>query len=585
MKSIFVTLVVCFLVPLAARAELSLPHFFSDHMVLQREADAAIWGVADAGAEVSVSFHGETVSAKAGEDGKWEVKVPTGEANATGAELTVSSGEEKVVIEDVLVGEVWFASGQSNMYFTMDRVPAYEELIAESNYPGLRMFNAPLVTAVEPQGDIEGEWTAATPDTVPGYSAVAFFFARKLYLELGIPVGVIKSAWGGKPVETFTSREALKTLDGTRKLVEATVAADEAYDQAKAEELYETRLAQWTDGLKAYQAKPKETRGRYARKPQPPKRPLNTEGQPGVLFNSMINPFTGYTMRGAIWYQGEGNAKPGAVPYDQTLPLMINDWRTRWDDEFSFYFVQLANFREPSTEPGNDDPWPLLQDRMRLVLDTTPKTGMAIINDIGEAEDIHPKNKKDVGERLALWALAKDYGQDELTYSGPLFASSEKVDGAIKVSFKQVGDGLKVRDGGDLKRFEIAGADKVWRWADAKIDGKDSVLVSSSEVASPVAVRYAWASNPEGSNLINSEGLPASVFRTDDWDDVEPKDVLALRDLSEKRRLLAVEIKALKAERDKLEKTDPKWREISADFQAKLKVFKEMTERLKKLQK
>ena len=202
-------------------AELRVPHFFSDHMILQRERAAAIWGRADAGAEVSVSFKGRSASAKAGADGKWRAQIETGAADAAGAVLTISAGADKLEIKDVLVGEVWFASGQSNMFYTMNRSPEYAGLIAESNHPALRMFNAPLVTAAEDQDDIEGSWKAATPETVADYSAVAFFFARKLHLELGIPVGVIKSAWGGKPVETFTSREALNTLPGTKALVEA----------------------------------------------------------------------------------------------------------------------------------------------------------------------------------------------------------------------------------------------------------------------------------------------------------------------------------------------------------------------------
>ncbi len=263
--------------------------------------------------------------------------------------------------------------------------------------------------------------------------------------------------------------------------------------------------------------KPAADRKKLANRPSPPKRPLDTEGQPGVLFNSMILPFVGYTMRGAIWYQGEANAKPGAVPYDQTLPLMIRDWRQRWDDEFSFYFVQLASYRKHR-------PLQVLltlgssAKRMRLILQTTPKTGMAIINDVGDANDIHPKNKKDPGERLARWALAKDYGRD-IVYSGPLFQSSKIQDNAIRVTFDHSGSGLKSRDGAALKRFEVAGKDRIWHWADAKIDGKDSVLVSSPDVEQPVAVRYAWASNPEGANLVNSEGLPTSIFQFASWDE------------------------------------------------------------------
>lgn len=554
-------------------AELSVPHFFSDHMVLQRERAAAVWGKADAGTEVSVSFKGKSASAKAAADGKWKVQIETGAADAAGAVLTISAGKDKIEIQDVLVGEVWFASGQSNMFYTVGRSPEYAGLVAESKHPALRMFNAPLVTAADNQEDIEGTWAASTPETVPNFSAVAFFFARKLHLELGVPVGVIKSAWGGKPVETFTSREALNTLPGTKALVDATMKAEAEYDQAKAQAAYEANLAKWKETMAAAKGKSADQRKRLPKKPDAPKRPLLTEGKPGVLYAAMIHPFVGYTMRGAIWYQGEGNAKPGAVPYDQTLPLMIGDWRKRWGDEFSFYYMQLANFHAPSTAPGTPDPWALCQDRMRLVLGTTPKTGMAIINDVGEANDIHPKNKKDPGERLARWALAKDYGKD-IVYSGPLFKSSVTNDATIRVSFDQSGTGLKSRDGGPLKRFEVAGADKVWHWAEAKIDGTDSVIVSSPEVKAPVAVRYAWAANPEGANLVNSEGLPASIFRTDDWDDVETKEDTAAPNAFQARRAMSAEIKELAAQRAKLDRKSPEYRELNKKIQDLLAKYK-----------
>ncbi|MCO8125204.1 sialate O-acetylesterase [Stieleria sp. TO1_6] len=513
------TLALGLVCPAVLPAALSVPHFFSDHMVLQRDREVALWGSATPGAEVRLQFKGQSRTVKAGSDGRWRLHIASGPASAEGGELVITSGSDRLTIKDVLVGEVWFASGQSNMVFTMNRVPAYADVIAQANFPEIRMFNAPTVTAVEPQDDIGGQWTLCSPDTAPGYSAVAFFFARKLHQELGVPIGVIKSAWGGKPVETFTSREALERLPATAALVKASVAADKAYDPDKADQAFQKRLQQWKTAVDQRSAKPAGQRGRAPRKPAAPKRPLDTEGKPGVLFNSMIHPFVGYAIRGAIWYQGEANAKPGAVPYDKTLPLMIRDWRQRWGNDFSFYYVQLANFRAPSTKPGAADPWALLQDRMRLVLSTTPKTGMAIINDVGEANDIHPKNKQDPGERLARWALAKDYGRLGI-YSGPLYQSSGITDGAIRVRFDQAGEGLKSRDGEPLKRFEIAGNDRVWHWAEAKVDGVDHVLVSSPDVPNPLAVRYAWASNPEGANLVNSEGLPASIFRTDAWDDV-----------------------------------------------------------------
>ena len=575
------SLALLMLIPGTMRAELSVPHFFSDHMVLQRERNAAIWGKASPDTEVKIEFKGKTAQAKTAADGKWRAAIETGAADSKGAILSISSGSDKIEINDVLVGEVWFASGQSNMFYTMNRSPEYAVLVSKSDHPALRMFNAPLVTAADNQYDIKGAWEASTPQTAASFSAVAFFFARKLHLELGIPIGVIKSAWGGKPVETFTSREALNTLPGTKSLVDAMLKDETSFDQAKSEAAYEKKMSDWKALISASRGKSIEDRKRLPKKPDVPKRPLLTEGRPGVLFAAMIHPFAGYTMRGAIWYQGEGNAKPGAVPYDQTLPLMINDWRKRWNDEFSFYFVQLASYRTPSTAAGTPDPWALCQDRMRLVLQTTPKTGMAIINDVGEADDIHPKNKKDPGERLARWALAKDYGK-ELVISGPLYKTSKVQAGTIRVEFDHVGTGLKTRDGGPLKRFEIAGNDKVWKWADARVDGPSAVIVSSAEVNTPVAVRYAWASNPEGANLVNSEGLPASVFRTDDWDDVEVKvDVSAARMLEE-RRALAAQIKAVSAERSKLDRKSPEYRELTQKLQAMLKHFKDTAPKTKK---
>ncbi len=567
MKALTLLIFALFSLTVSTWADLSLPHFFSDHMVLQRERSVAIWGNAAPNAEITLSFKKKSATAKADSQGRWRAALETGAADATGATLMVTSGGQSVSINDVLVGEVWLASGQSNMFFPMDRVPAYAELMSKANHPGLRMFGAPLVTAVEPQSDIAGEWTLCSPQTVPSYSAVAFFFALKLHQELGVPVGVIKTAWGGKPVETFTSREALNTLPGTKALVDATLKADASYEQAKAQAQFEARLKAWEESMAAERKKPAAERKNLGKKPTAPKRPLDTEGQPGVLFNSMINPFVGYTMRGAIWYQGEGNAKAGAVPYDQTLPLMIRDWRQRWGDEFSFYFVQLANYRAPSIEPGTPDPWALLQDRMRLMLATTPKTGMAVINDVGEEKDIHPKDKRTPGERLARWALSKDYGR-ELVISGPLYQSSEVQGAAMRVTFNHVGTGLKARDGAALKRFEIAGADRVWHWAEAKIDSANSVLVSSADVKQPAAVRYAWASNPTGANLINSDDLPASVFRTDDWSDVEAPSTI------DTRRAQAAEIQELNAKIAKMDRNSDEAKALRKKAQEMMTKFK-----------
>lgn len=510
------------LLNLELEAALSLPQFFSDHMVLQRDRAAAVWGQADPNASVSITFKGNSASATADDKGFWRASINTGKADVQGAELVISSGAEQKKITDVLVGEVWLASGQSNMAYTCKSMQGAGagQLITKTDIPGVRMFLAPAVTAPGPQRDIQGAWSVCSEQTLPQFSAVAFFFAQKLHEELQVPIGILKTAWGGKPVETFTSAEALNTLPATKELVDAMLHSETSYNPDAAQKAYDTAVAKWKAATNAQKNQPEAERKKLPKKPDAPKRPIEKEGNPGTLFNSMIHPFVGYSLRGAIWYQGEANAHPGKVPYDQTLPLMIGDWRKRWEHEFPFYFVQLANFKAPSTAAGTPDGWALLQDRMRLVLTSTPKTGMAIINDVGEADNIHPKDKKTPGERLALWALAKDYGRD-LVYSGPLY-KGYKVEGeAIRVDFEQAGKGLKSRDGGPLKRFEIAGDDHIWRWAEARIDGNASVLVSCAEVKQPVAVRYAWASNPAGANLVNSEGLPTSVFRTDNWNDVE----------------------------------------------------------------
>lgn len=533
MKSVFgtspaVLVAVAVLSWSTVRAELAVPHFFSDHMVLQRDRAVAIWGTADAGSTVRVAFKGRHAESKADASGRWKAAIESGPADSRPATLTIACGEETLTIDDVLVGEVWFASGQSNMVFRMKVAVGAGEFMAAADFPSVRFFDAPNVTAAEPQRDIDGQWAVCTPQSIADWSAVASFFAVRLHRELGVPVGVIESSWGGKPVEAFTSREALCTLPATKPLVDGLVAAEAAYDEAAARDAYERALQRWQADVDATGAKGIRGNPRRGR-PERPKRPLLTERNPGVIFDAMIHPFVGYTIRGAIWYQGEGNAKYGAVPYDQTLRLLIDDWRARWGDEFSFYFVQLANYRAASTEPGTPDAWPLLQDRMRRVLLTTPKTGMAVINDVGDEKDIHPKDKRTPGERLARWALAKDYGR-EIIWSGPLYSSHEEsvggsltADGSrVTIAFDHAGDGLKSRDGGPLRRFEIAGEDRKWHWADAKITGRNTVSVGSPDVPRPVAVRYAWASNPTGANLVNSEGLPASVFRTDDWADAEP---------------------------------------------------------------
>ncbi|MFK7768836.1 MAG: sialate O-acetylesterase [Mariniblastus sp.] len=502
----------------AEAAGLKLPSFFSDNMVLQRDQPIAIWGWAEPRTEVSVRFHSATAITTTDDKGKWQLELSKLPARSEGASLVVTNGSRTIEIKNVLVGEVWFASGQSNMAWELKKAKNAEVEIANSNIPGVRMFLAKNTSAMEPQTDIVGKWNVSSPESSGEFSAVAYYFAKRIHKETGVPVGIIKSCWGGKRSECYTSREAmLSNTHGKTMLAKLDKIAD-SFDAEMVKTRNETNLAKWQVKAKAIRAHNKANpaeQKKIPRRPRQIKHPFMTEGNPTVLYNGMIHPFVGYTMKGAIWYQGEANAKPGlAVIYQEMFSLMIKDWRTRWDSNFPFYFVQLANFKKATVEPGAKSDWAIAQNQQRLTLELEG-TGMATINDVGAANDIHPKDKETVGNRLALWALANQYGK-KVVVSGPLFKSHTIADGKVTIEFDHVGGGLKTRDGKSLQRFEVAGADRKWHWATATIKD-NTVVVNCPDVPSPVAVRYAWAANPEGANLINEEGLPASLFRTDDW--------------------------------------------------------------------
>lgn len=493
-----------------------LPRMFSDHGVLQRGEVVPVWGWGEAGESVTVKFGGEEVMVNADKDGAWWVELGKLEANATGRTMTVTGGKSGTVeVKDLLVGEVWMASGQSNMQWSLKGTEGAEEAIAAAKHPAVRMFLTDLTTAVSPQRKVGGSWLVTTPENAPGFSAVGYYFGRKLHQELGVPVGIIRTAWGGKPSEAFTSRETLSSKPEGKALVDRLDEERRKYDETVAMAKYEVDLKKWEDRVAKVkeQNKTAKEKKRLPRRPGKPIDPGLNPSRACSIYNAMIQPWVGYAMKGSIWYQGESNASR-AKEYETIFPLMIVDWRKQWKSELSFYFVQLANFRKASNEPGVPDNWAELQNAQLLTL-SLPKTGMAVINDIGDEKDIHPRNKLDVGLRLARWALAKDYGKKDIVICGPLYKGSKVEGGSVRIEFDHA-KGLKARDGGALKRFEIAGADKKWHWGVAKIDG-ESVVVSSPDVAKPVAVRYAWASNPEGANLVNGEGLPASLFRTDDW--------------------------------------------------------------------
>jgi sialate O-acetylesterase len=508
MKRVYIALL---LTVFPALAELTLPNLFSDGMVLQRNTTAPIWGWTEPNAPVKLSFAGEDHGTRADQNGDWKIVLKSLKGNAKGSQLVVEAAGSKRVIKDVLVGEVWLASGQSNMEWRVSGSANAKEEVAKANDPLLRVFVSANVAENRPQKNWQGNWKATQSQDTGSFTAVGYYFAKKLREELGVPVGVIECAWGGKPVQAFTSEEALGELPAGKKLLEMKAKALAGYDSKKVDEnfkkqvkAYKEKLAQWKNDKK----------GRKPRGPRKVSDPGKNPSMPSTIYNGMIAPIVGYGNRGAIWYQGEANANGGtARSYEELLGCMVGDWRQRWGHDLSFYWVQLANFREPTTEAGTESDWVVVQDEMRRALKSIPKSGMAVINDIGDARDIHPKNKHDVGERLARWALVQDYGKKDVVISGPLYSGMEKRGGKIVVSFDHA-SGLEARDGKALKRFEIAGPDGKWQWAQAKIDG-DKILIWHDAIKNPTKARYAWASNPLGANLVNGEGLPASCFTTE----------------------------------------------------------------------
>ena len=437
-----------FLCTLPAAAELKLPAIFSDHMVLQRDIPVPVWGWSNPGDTVTVTFAGQSKTAKAVKDGTWRITLDALKTSTKAQTLAVQSkmGKGELEITDVLVGEVWLCSGQSNMAMSVSRAVNAKAETAASKLPLIRhikVAGAGGKGKKAPKGagkDIKGAWAVCSPQTAGGFSATAFFFGREIHKELKVPVGLINSSVGGTPIEY------------------------------------------WTGPTKA-----------------------------GKLYQAMIAPLVPYAIRGAIWYQGERNAKSNASAYAVSLPGLIRGWRKVWGQgEFPFYYVQLPNYKTPQSKPVEDDGWVLVQEAMLKTL-AVPNTGMAVTIDVGDAKNIHPTNKQAVGKRLALWALAKTYEKD-IICCGPICKSAAHKGSSIVITFDHVGGGL-VAKGGTLRGFAIAGSDKKFIWADAKIVN-DTVVVSSPKIKTPAAVRYAWAPNPT-CNLYNKAGLPASPFRTD----------------------------------------------------------------------
>ncbi|MBB4034351.1 sialate O-acetylesterase [Dysgonomonas hofstadii] len=646
-KILKIVFAICFvsLITYDLHAEVKLPSIFSDNMVIQQNKPINIWGWADKNESVEVRFMNQTKKVKADKLGKWSLIL---DAVSYGGPyiLEVKGKSNKIVLNNILVGEVWLCSGQSNMEWTVDRVNNTEREIENANCPQIRSFNVVKAVSMKPEEELKGEWQECTPSTVPYFSAVAYFFARKLNQEMNIPIGIINSSWGGTDIETWISKEPFGKLDDKfKRRYEAFEITDfdkfikendinkKAYlnamnnDPGIAQEwynpvydasswkkmqlpqLWENVLGQvdgiiwfkynislpeevnddsalirfgtiddddavWINGEKigetrgynkdrAYNipkgflkegintitvkisdysggggiygsadnlyleagGKKYPLAGEWLYKEAVTNKLFNYVGfspnsLPSLLYNAMINPITGFGIKGAIWYQGENNAGQ-AYNYRTLFPVMINDWRAKWGYEFPFYWVQLANFMAKDNVP-KDSEWAELREAQTMTL-SLPQTGQSVITDIGDANDIHPRNKQDVGLRLALNALHKDYGRKDLAYTGPVFETMNIDGDKAIIEFGNADNGFVVKNKyGYIEGFTIAGADKKFVWAKAYIDG-NKVVVYSDQVKNPVAVRYSWANNPDV-NLFNKEGLPAVPFRTDNWKGITQHD-------------------------------------------------------------
>lgn len=496
---IFLLIAVFFTISLA---DVKLPTIFSDNMVLQQNQNLPIWGKAIPGEKIQIHFGSSSITwaAFADNDGKWKTKIGPFKASFTPQVLTIK-GNNTVEIKNVLVGEVWLASGQSNMQMAVLGVKnADQEMKNADNYPNIRLCTVYNVKADAPQDDFPGFWKPCDSQSVKHFSATCYFFGKELYEKLNVPIGLINSSWGGTPAEAWTPADVMKD-DPDFKW------AYDRFDDLMAK--MPEQIKKWKENVKKWEAD-KAADKEVSHKPW---KPAGQRNAPSGLYNAMIHPLIPFRIAGVIWYQGESNAGY-AWHHEKLFQTLITSWRKNWGQgDFPFYFVQLANYTKILTKPG-ESTWAELRETQRKTLQTLPNTGMAVIIDIGEAGDIHPKNKQDVGKRLSLWALANNYGKD-IVYSGPIFKAMKIKDGKAMLRFDHIGSGLMAKDGQPLKGFAIAGADKEFVWADAKIVG-NKVLVKSDKVKIPVAVRYGWAHNPV-CDLYNNKGLPASPFRTDDW--------------------------------------------------------------------
>lgn len=490
-----------------AQANVRLPAIIGNNMVLQKDIPLPIWGWADPGEQVTVTMGESMAAATADAAGKWKVVLPA-EKTAGGPHEMIIAGKNAIKITNILVGEVWAGSGQSNMQWSVAQSANAKEEIAAANHPKIRLFIVPLIPSGTPADNVQAQWVECSPQTVAGSSAVLYYFGREIHKDLNVPVGLITTAWGGTRIQPWIPPQGYTAIPELMDEKNQMLAALTAYGQA---------LGNINEALKAYTAAVQAAKPGDPLPAPPgalPTHPLNTNFHWTGLYNGMIHPLAPFGIRGFLWYQGESNNGQG-MHYFQLKRGLIEGWRQVWNQEgnrdFPFLFAQLAPFKyggDPTNLPGI---WEAQQATLAV-----KNTGMAVLTDITTLNDIHPPNKQEVGRRLALWALANSYGKKDLVYSGPLYKSS-KVDGnKVVITFDHAA-GLKARDDKDLSWWTIAGEDKKFVPAKATISGA-TIVVTADSVAAPVAVRFGWHQLAEP-NLVNGAGLPASPFRTDKWTD------------------------------------------------------------------
>ncbi|WP_437201486.1 sialate O-acetylesterase [Planctomicrobium sp. SH664] len=496
--------------PNLLQAEVRLPSIFGSGMVLQREQSVPVWGTAQPGEEVTVTFRDQKQSTKADAAGKWKVALAPLSLGEP-ATLTVR-GENQVDFTDVLVGEVWLCGGQSNMTFALARGLDGDIESRAASWPEIRLFQVPQLAAETPQSDVNAKWRVCDPKSAAGFSAVGYFFGRDLHKMLNVPVGLIQSAYGGTTAEAWTPQETIDADPVYGPEVKSWKERAAAYDPAVAKQEYEAALKRW----EAASAKATAANRPLPAKPRLAGPPRMSQNYPANLYNGMIAPIQTYGIRGAIWYQGESNGSR-AREYQTVMPNVIASWRKVWGQgDFPFYQVELANYRPISQEPGLSQ-WAELREAQQLTTKKLPNVGSVCITDLGAAMDIHPKDKLNVAKRLARLVLHDVYGFKDIAAKGPTVSDVQFPGARALVTFDLHGGGkLTSYYNERLKGFAVAGEDQQWKWAEAKIVGDNQVEVWNSEVLEPVAVRYNWADNPQG-NLYSDVYLPASPFRTDRW--------------------------------------------------------------------